>query len=116
MKEVREFLGVIASHGLKRGTYSTASKYTTDAQQFVRDNGIKAHDGGALLARIGKRIPDHQQDLLDVAFQYEYRRPRCASCGIKLAENAHAQRRTRFWGCRNYPRCKRRLTIVTAFR
>ena len=114
VKEVREFLGVMASHGLKRGTYATTSTYTTDARQFARDNGINALDGRALLALIGKRTPDQQQELLDVAFEGEYWRPTCASCGTKLAERASAKGGAWFWGCRNYPRCKSRLPMVAA--
>ena len=113
VKEVREFLGVMASHGLKRGTYATTSTYTTDARQFARDNGINALDGRALLALIGKRTPDQQQELLDVAFEGEYWRPTCASCGAKLAERASAKGGAWFWGCRNYPRCKSRLPMAS---
>jgi restriction system protein len=116
VKEIREFFGVMASHQLKRGTYATTSTYTTDAQQFAKDNGINAMDGPALLALIAKRTPEQQQALLAVAHEGEYWRPTCASCGIKLLERTPTKGGAAFWGCSNYPRCKSRLPMVAAMR
>jgi restriction system protein len=116
VKELREFFGVMASNRLKRGTYATTSTFTPAAQVFAKDNGINAMDGTALLALIAKRKPEQQQALLDVAYQGEYWRPTCASCGIKLVERTPAKGGTAFWGCTNYPRCKSKLPMVAALR
>jgi restriction system protein len=116
VKEVREFLGVMASNKLQRGTYATTSTYTADALQFARDNGINALDGKGLLALIAKRTPEQQQALLAVAYEGEYWRPTCASCGIKLVERTPAKGGAQFWGCSNYPKCKSRLPMVAALR
>jgi restriction system protein len=116
VKEIREFFGVMSSHQLKRGTYTTTSSYTADAQQFAKANGINAMDGPALLGLIGKRTPEQQQALLAVAFEGEYWRPTCASCGIKLVERQPSKGGAAFWGCSNYPRCKSRLPMVAALR
>ena len=116
VKELREFFGVMASHKLKRGTYATTSTYTADAAQFAKDNGINAMDGRALLALIAKRTPEQQQTLLDVAFEGEYWRPTCASCGVKMVERTPGKGGSEFWGCSNYPRCKSRLPMAAALR
>lgn len=116
VKEVREFFGVMASHQLKRGTYATTSTYTADAQQFAKDNGINALNGVGLLALIAKRTPEQQQELLAVAYEGEYWRPTCASCGVKLIERTPAKGGANFWGCSNYPKCKSRLPMVAALR
>lgn len=116
VKELREFFGVMASHKLKRGTYATTSTYTADAQQFAKDNGINALDGNGLLGLIAKRTPEQQQELLQVAYEGEYWRPTCASCGIKLMERKPAKGGATFWGCSNYPRCKSTLPMVAALR
>lgn len=116
VKEIREFFGVMASHQVKRGTYATTSTFTADAQQFAKDNGINAMDGPALLDLIAKRTPEQQQALLAVAFEGEYWRPTCASCGIKMLERQPSQGGAAFWGCSNYPRCKSRLSMVAAMR
>ena len=86
VKEMREFFGVMASHQLKRGTYATTSSYTPDAQQFAKANGINALDGAGLLKLIAARTPEQQQALLQVAFEGDYGRPTCASCGTKMVE------------------------------
>ena len=116
VKEMREFFGVMASHQLKRGTYATTSSYTPDAQQFAKANGINALDGAGLLKLIATRTPEQQQALLQVAFEGDYGRPTCASCGIKMVERTPSKGGTRFWGCSGYPRCKSRLPMAAALR
>jgi restriction system protein len=116
VKELREFFGVMASHKLKRGTYATTSTYTADALQFAKDNGINTLDGAGLLALIGKRTPEQQQELLAVAYEGEYWRPTCASCGIKMVDRTPAKGGANFWGCSGYPKCKSRLPMVAALR
>lgn len=112
VKELREFLGVMASNKLTRGTYATTSTYTADAQRFAKDNGVNALDGKGLLALIAKRTPEQQQALLDIAYQGEYWRPTCASCGIKMVERTPARGGAKFWGCSEYPKCKSRLPMA----
>ena len=109
VKEMREFLGVMVSKGLKRGTYATTSRYTADALEFARANGINAQDGAGLLKLIAKRTPEQQARLLEVAYEGEYWKPTCASCGVKMTERTSGKDGNRFWGCVNYPRCKRTL-------
>ena len=85
IKEVREFLGVMAACHIKRGIYATTSRFSDKARQFARANGISALDGGRLLAMIQAQTPQQQRQLLDVALQGEYWKPTCASCGHKMA-------------------------------
>jgi restriction system protein len=106
VKDVREFFGVMASHQLKRGTYATTSSYTEDAMKFAKANGINAMDGAALLKLIASRTPEQQTALLTVAFEGDYWRPTCASCGIKTVSRKPAKGGAAFWGCTHFPRCK----------
>jgi restriction system protein len=112
VKEVREFFGVMASHQLKRGTYATTSNFTADAIAFGKSNGINLLDGAGLLRQITQRTPEQQQALLAVAFEGDYARPTCASCGTKMVERAPAKGGSAFWGCMNYPRCRTRLAMA----
>lgn len=114
VKKVREFFGVIASHKLRRGVYATTSRYTADALEFAQSNGITAIDDNALLDLIAKRTPEQQQALLAVAYEGEYWKPTCASCGTKMLERTPAKGGAPFWGCSNYPRCKSRLRMLAA--
>lgn len=111
VKEMREFFGVMASHGLQRGTYATTSRYTPDALAFAKANGINAQDGDGLLKLITQRTPEQQARLLDVAYEGEYWKPTCASCGVKMTERTSGKDGNRFWGCVNFPRCKRTLVM-----
>lgn len=111
VKELREFLGVITAQRVQNGTYATSSRFTADALAFAGANGIRVLDGEGLLKMIGQRTPEQQAQLLAVAYEGEYWKPTCASCGIKLLERQSLQGGNRFWGCRNYPRCKSTLPM-----
>lgn len=114
VKEMREFFGVMASHRLKRGTYATTSTFTADAARFASDNGINALDGERLLALIARRTPEQQLELLEIAYQGEYWRPTCASCGVKMVEREGRKSALRFWGCAQFPKCKAILPMRQA--
>ncbi len=111
VKELREFLGVMTVHRLERGTYATSSRFTAEAQSFARANRIHTLDGQGLLKLIAQRSAEEQNRLLTIAFEGEYWRPTCASCGIKLVERKPRNGGRPFWGCRNYPRCKSTLPM-----
>lgn len=106
VKEVREFFGVMASKGLQRGTFATSSTFTPAAMEFAKENGINALDGERLLALIGRRSQLQQEDLLAVAYEGEYWRPTCASCGVKMVGRTAAKGGSQFWGCTNFPKCR----------
>ena len=103
---MREFRGVMASHQLQSGTYVTSSTFTADAAAFAKANGIQLQDGAALLKQIGQRTPEQQAALLAVAYEGEYWKPTCASCGVKTTGRERKRDGSAFWGCTNYPRCK----------
>lgn len=112
VKELREFFGVMASHRLKRGTYATTSTFTPDALAFAKSNGIHLLDGAGLLKLIAQRTSEQQQALLAVAFDGDYSRPTCASCGIKMVERTPSKGGAAFWGCANFPRCRSRMGLA----
>jgi restriction system protein len=114
VKEMREFLGVMVSKGIQRGTYATTSRYTVDALEFAKANGINAQDGAGLLKLIAQRTPEQQARLLEVAYEGEYWKPTCASCGVKMVERTPKNGGAAFWGCKNYPRCKSKLPMRTS--
>ena len=68
LRDMQEFVGVMAPYGSVHGTYTTTSTYTAEALQFARENGIDAVDGPGLLRRIQTRTRQRQQALLAVAF------------------------------------------------
>jgi restriction system protein len=104
-EEMRDFHGVMAAHKLQRGTVATSSTFTLEARQFAKDHGISMLDGHALLALISRRTPAQQAALLETAYQGEYWRPTCASCGDKMAERSTRATDGTLWSCVNFPRC-----------
>lgn len=114
VKEVREFFGVMASKQVKRGAFATSGRFTSDALAFARETGIDALDGSALLQRILQRPQQQQQELLAVAYEGEYWKPTCASCGIKMVQRTSSRDNKKFWGCKNYPRCKSMIHSIPA--
>ena len=112
VKEVRELRGVMAQHGIARGQFVTTSDFSDDAREFAAQNGIGLHDVAGLLRLIASRDPAQQEALLRVAFDGEWWRPTCASCGIKLVERTARQSGRAFWGCENFARgCKTQMAI-----
>jgi restriction system protein len=111
VKELREFYGVMSSHKLARGTFATSGTFTPDAREFAKSNGISALDGQGLLALISRRTSQQQKELLKAAYEGEYWRPTCASCGLKMVERNTRRNGYLFWGCMNYPRCHNTLAI-----
>ena len=117
VKEVRELRGVMAQHGIARGQFVTTSDFTADAREFATDNGIGLHDVDGLLRLIATRDQKQQEALLRVAFEGEWWRPTCASCGIKLVERTTREGGRSFWGCANYPTgCRTQLPIRLQYR
>ena len=112
VKEVRALRGVMAQHGIGRGQFVTTSDFTADAREFAEGNGIGLHDVDGLLRLIATRHPKQQEALLRVAFEGDWWRPTCASCGIKLVERTARQSGRAFWGCENFTRgCKTQMAM-----
>lgn len=114
VKEMREFFGVMTARKVGRGTYATTSTFTDEALRFAGDNGIHTLDGRGLLALIARRTAEEQQDLLRHAYEGEYWRPTCASCGEKMVERNPRKGGKPFWGCAAYPKCRSTFPMRTA--
>ena len=108
---VRELRGVMAQHRIVRGQFVTTSGFTEEARLFANDNGIALHDSDGLLRLIGMRHPKEQEALLAVAFEGDYWRPTCASCGVKFIERSSRESGRSFWGCENFPRCRKTMEM-----
>jgi restriction system protein len=104
--KIRELRGVMAAHNVPRGQFACTAHYSDAAREFARDNRINLLDGAALLELIGKRTPEQQRALLDVALEGEYWKPTCVNCGTKMVLRTPRSGGKQFWGCVNYPRCR----------
>ena len=112
VKEVRALRGVMAQHAIARGQFVTTSDFTSDAREFAAGNGIGLHDPDGLLGLIATRTAAQQAALLDGAFDGDWWRPTCASCGIKLVERTAQESGRPFWGCETFDRgCRTRMAM-----
>jgi restriction system protein len=64
---VRELADLMAAHGVRRGHIIGLAGFTPEAGAFGRGHGIHLLDGSALLALIGRRTPQQQAELLELA-------------------------------------------------
>lgn len=46
-----------------------------------------------------------------IAYEGEYWRPTCASCGVKMVERTARGKGDKFWGCAQYPKCRSTLQM-----
>jgi restriction system protein len=109
--KVRELRGVMASRGVKRGQFATTSTFTPDAQEFAHKNGIHLLDMHGLLSLISQRTIEQQRALLEVALEGDYWRPTCVNCGVKMVDKASRADGKRFWGCQNFPTCRKTMRM-----
>ncbi len=109
--KIRELRGVMAARQVKRGQFATTSTFTPDAMAFAGQNSINLLDIDGLLKLIAQRTHEQQAELLAVALAGEYWRPTCVNCGDKMTERLPRSGGQPFWGCSNYPRCKKTMPM-----
>lgn len=100
---MRELLGVMAHEKVERGFFMITGTFSEEALAFAESHKITSVSGSKFLDMVALQTPEVQQSLLAVATEGDYLTPTCASCGIKMVDKG------KFWGCRNYPRCKNKI-------
>lgn len=110
VKPVRELLGVMVHNKVAKGIFHATGTFSTEAFDFARANKIQLIGGEDLITNIGALPAEAQQALLAVATEGDYKTPTCPSCGIKMRRVS--SKRGDFWGCSNYPRCRRTLNTA----
>ncbi len=109
VKELREFLGVMTHEKIITGFYMTSGEFSDGAKEIATAHEITLINGEALLVMI-KDLPDaSQQKLLTSVTRGDYITPTCPKCDVKMTKRSSNQRE--FWGCVNYPKCRRKLHL-----
>ena len=117
VKPVRELFGVMAAENAPHGVFLTTSTFTEEAKAFAAGKSLELIDAGLFLGQIRRLPADAQTKLLNVAIDGDYTTPTCPSCGIKMIQRTAGKGSnagSKFWGCRNYPRCKRTFQMSSA--
>lgn len=111
VKEVRELLGVMTHEKIIKAFFMTTGQFSDDAKKIATSNRITLIDGEMFLMMI-ERLPDaDRKSLLDFATEGDFKIPSCPSCGIKMKHVPGKAGKPDFWGCNNYPRCRRTLPM-----
>ena len=107
IKPVRELRAAMAAAGVPQGVLLACGTFTSEAKEFSRGENIQLIDGGELLRKIGALAPEQGQALLKLATAGDFSTPTCPACSIKMTARTSSTEGRKFWGCLNYPRCKR---------
>src|SRR5229473_2555244 len=107
IKPVRELRAAMAAAGVPQGVLAACGTFTSEAKEFSSGENIQLIDGAELLRKIGALAPEQGQALLRLATAGDFSTPTCPACGIKMTARTSSTEGRKFWGCLNYPRCKR---------
>jgi ribosomal protein L37AE/L43A len=111
VKPVRELLGVMAANEIPEGYFVATGGYTAEAISFAQGKPMHLITGDDLLSRFGAlKEADHAR-VVRHAFRDDFETPTCPSCDEKMVRREADEP---FWGCRNYPRCRRTFKMREA--
>lgn len=107
VKSIRELYGVMSGEKINYGFFFTTSSYTEDAIKFAKGKHIHLVTGKDLIDEIHQLDKSHQDKLYEEITLGDYKTPSCPKCGYKMKLRTNKKdRNKKFWGCRNYPKCR----------
>ncbi|OED47203.1 hypothetical protein ACH42_03215 [Endozoicomonas sp. (ex Bugula neritina AB1)] len=112
VQAVRELYGVMAADKVPIGIFMATSDFTNDAKAFAEDKKLQLISGQRFIELIGKLPTEMQEQLSKTALSGDYRTPTCPSCDVKMVIRTTSKGKNsgvKFWGCRNYPKCKHKF-------
>lgn len=114
---IRELCGVMAAEQAEGGYVVTSGHFTREAKEFAGRNRIEMIDGTQLQQLI------EQEPASPVAYEAAFSAmttralaPACPGCGKPMVERTAkkgAMIGQAFWGCQDYPRCRRIVSKST---
>lgn len=109
VKPIRELLGVMVHEKIVKAFFMTSGSYSEEAKAFAAPNRITLIDGKMLLAMFNRLAAEPREELLAFATGGDYNVPTCPSCGTKMRLIPGKEGRRDFWGCGDYPKCRKKL-------
>lgn len=111
---VRELYGVMASEKVKYGIFLTTSIFSPDALAFSKDKPLILIDADEFVNLING-LKDNDKRKIDAkAIEGDYTTPTCVHCNVKMIKRTATKGKNEgkeFWGCINFPRCKKTMTV-----
>jgi hypothetical protein len=104
VKYIREFFGVMVSEGIAEGYFVTTNIFSDDAIRFARGKPLQLISGEDLIRDFTALPTDQHEAAVRHAFRDDFETPTCPSCDVKMVRR---EGKGEFWGCRNFPRCRR---------
>jgi restriction system protein len=86
----------------------TTSTFTSEAQEFAKDNNLILVNGASLIESIRELGEEKSKALLELATAGDYTTPTCPRCDVKMKWREGGSFKP-FWGCVNYPRCSHKF-------
>lgn len=100
LREVREFLGVMAADKIEYGIFVVTSDFWPDARTFANANGIDpltAED----FTTVFNALPEADRArILDEVTEGNYTTPSCPACEVKAVSRYRKRDGVKFWSCR----------------
>ena len=109
IKRLLALNAAMSAAGVSEGMLVTPGRFTPEAKAFAAKHSIKLVDGTALLASFAALEPEKGLALLRFATEGDFLTPTCPACAVKMISRQSTQGGRKFWGCRNYPRCKQTI-------
>ena len=106
IKALRELRAAVGAANDPEVVLVTAGRFTPEAAAFAAKERIELIDGAALLEKLAALPPEKGAALLKLVTKGDFLTPTCPRCFIKMTARRSTRQGRRFWGCRNYPRCK----------
>lgn len=102
---VRKLRAAMTAESAAEGVFVASGKFTREARDFAAKENISLIDGADFVGKISALVPEQAAALLKGATQGDYLTPTCPTCAVKMISCTNEAGR-KYWGCRNYPRCK----------
>jgi len=109
IKRLLALSAAMTEAGLGEGMLVTSGRFTSEAKAFAAKHNIRLIDGAALLAKFAELAAEQALALLRFATDGDFLTPTCPECAVKMVSRQSTQGGRKFWGCRNYPRCKQTI-------
>jgi restriction system protein len=111
---IRELYGVMASEGVKHGIFLTTSIFSNDAKEFAKGKALLLIDGEEFVSVINGLNDDDKKRIDGIATNGDYTTPTCVNCNVKMIKriaNKGNEPGKVFYGCVNFPKCRRTMQI-----
>jgi restriction system protein len=109
---IRELYGVMASDKASCGIFLTTSTFSQDAITFAENKRLLLIDADEFINLINCLKDDDKRKIDQIATEGDYTTPTCVHCNVKMVKRTASKGRNEgkdFWGCVNFPRCRKIL-------